>query len=284
MILVPRNINKTVSFPKILNMKLHITLFIALAIALNFSCESNQKNNTNETIGKENYVGSISTNDTLDSSTAKDKKTSAFVYGIDISKYQGEEVDFLDKQKDSLSFIICKATEGITYTDPEFKNNWATIPQKGFIRGAYHFYRSNDNPESQVDNFFKVVGTFKKTDLPPIVDFEEGGIDKSQSIELIQSNLLIFLNELEKKSNRKPIIYTDLSSGNKYLSDSKFSEYPLWIANYNGKASPNLPATWKKTKWLFWQKNSSYKIGSIQNDFDVFNGDSSELLEFIKTH
>ena len=265
-------------------MKLHIALLITLAIALNFSCESNPKNSPNTTSEKENKVDSTSTKSTVGLTDSKDKNTSAFLYGIDISKFQGKEVDFLDKQKDSLSFIICKATEGITYTDHDFKTNWAVIPQKGFIRGAYHFYRSNDNPESQVNNFLNVIGTFKKTDLPPIVDFEEGGIDKSQSVASIQSNLLTFLNALEKKSSRKPMIYTDLSSGNKYLSDSKFSEYTLWIANYNGKASPNLPTAWKNEKWLFWQKNSSYKIGSTQNDFDIFNGSNSELLEFIKTH
>ena len=79
--------------------------------------------------------------DTLQSLATQAGNAAEFVYGIDVSDFQGDEVDFLDKQKDSLSFVICKATEGITYTDPEFQNNWKTIPEKGFIRGAYHFYR-----------------------------------------------------------------------------------------------------------------------------------------------
>jgi lysozyme len=61
------------------------------------------------------------------------------VCGIDISKFQGNEINQLNKQTDQLTFIICKATEGITYTDPDFKTNWPMIQSKGYVRGAYHF-------------------------------------------------------------------------------------------------------------------------------------------------
>jgi lysozyme len=73
-----------------------------------------------------------------------------FVYGIDISHHQNNEIDYISKTLDSLSFVICKATEGVTYTDPLFSKNWKTIKARGFIRGAYHFYRSDDDPIAQV--------------------------------------------------------------------------------------------------------------------------------------
>ena len=53
-----------------------------------------------------------------------------FVYGIDISHHQNNEIDFISKTSDSLSFVICKATEGVTYTEPpifkELENNRST--------------------------------------------------------------------------------------------------------------------------------------------------------------
>ncbi len=84
-------------------------------------------------------------------------KEAPFVYGIDISQYQGKEAFDINSKKDSLGFIICKATEGETYVDPDFQKNWGQITKDGFVRGAYHFYRSVDNPVSQANFFAKTI-------------------------------------------------------------------------------------------------------------------------------
>ena len=99
----------------------------------------------------------------------------------------------------------------------------------------------------------------------------------------IQSSLKIFIDEIEKQLKCSPIIYTDVNTANKYLNNSDFSDYALWIANYNGKKSPDLPDAWENKGWLVWQRKSTYKLDSQNNDFDVFNGDISELKEFIKS-
>ena len=211
-----------------------------------------------------------------------EQKSKLFVYGIDLSHYQGNEIDSIIKSKDSLDFIICKATEGVTYIDPKFFKNWETIKEHEFLRGAYHFYRSEDNPLTQATFFLETISDIEKTDIPPVIDFEEGGIDKSQSVDKIQSEFRLFLNEIKKQSKRTPIIYTDINIGNKYLNNSDFFDYPLWIANYNGKKHPDLPRTWKRKGWLIWQKSNTYKLNGLSNDFDVFNGNLLEFKEFIK--
>ncbi len=73
-----------------------------------------------------------------------------------------------------------------------------------------------------------------------------------------------------------------MNTGNKYLNKSYFSYYPLWIANYNGKKYPDLPDAWKKRGWFIWQRASNYRLDSLNNDFDVFNGRLSEFKEFIR--
>ena len=40
-----------------------------------------------------------------------EEKTKSFVFGIDISHYNNNEIDLIEKRKDSLHFIICKATK-----------------------------------------------------------------------------------------------------------------------------------------------------------------------------
>ena len=209
------------------------------------------------------------------------KKLLALANGIDLSHYQGDEVDYLNKKSDQLSFVICKATEGLEYIDPDFKNNWDMIKNKGFTRGAYHFYHCADSPEKQAQFFLTVIGNITKADFPLIVDFEENSIDKSCKKSDIQKNLLIFLQLLKKETGRQPIIYTDLNTGNAYLNDETLSSYPLWIANYNGEASPTQPSVWKNKRWTLWQKTSSYKLGDNVNDLDIYNGNLIEFRTFI---
>jgi lysozyme len=203
------------------------------------------------------------------------------VYGIDISKYQGNEINQLNKQTDPLSFIICKATEGVTYTDPDFSTNWSTIQSKGYVRGAYHFYHCDDSPEQQVEHYLAVIGTLLTTDFPPIVDFEELSIDQGINKATIQPNLLQFLTLLEQKTGRKPLLYTDNNTANTYLTDTAFANYNLWIADYNSTIT--LPTVWKSKTWTLWQKSENYNLEGNTNDYDVFNGDNDAFIKFIQS-
>lgn len=212
------------------------------------------------------------------------KLTLPFVYGIDISKYQGDEIDFISRKQDTLSFVICKATEGLTILDPDFTNNWKTIDEKGFIRGAYHFYHCGDDPVKQASHFLSAVSSFEKDDFPPIVDFEETSIDAGCAPAQVQKNLLAFLQQLEQKTGRKPVIYTDNNMGARYLSNIAFNTYPLFIADYSKANTPNLPGAWRGKQWALWQKSESYVLSSTTDDFDMFNGSPQELQVFISNH
>ncbi|MEO1514464.1 MAG: GH25 family lysozyme [Bacteroidota bacterium] len=217
-----------------------------------------------------------------DKSPAPAAPAATFCKGLDISHFQGKEISDLSKEEDGFTFIFCKATEGLGYIDPNFYFNWANIPQKGFIRGAYHFYHTADNPIRQAEHFTSVIASMKETDLPPVVDFEGGGIDKSQSVESIQEDLLSFLQEVEKRMNRRPMIYTDIPSGNKYLDRPEFGQYPLWVALYITGPQPRLPKAWQGNPWLFWQRSSHYIVHGQNNDFDLYNGNLNSLQNFIK--
>nr|WP_294934782.1 GH25 family lysozyme [uncultured Flavobacterium sp.] len=219
----------------------------------------------------------------LSSSTlVNPKNKDSLVYGIDISHYQNDEIDYLNNKSDQLTFVICKATEGVTLTDPDFQNNWKMIEENGFVRGAYHFYHCADDPKQQAAYFLKTVGKLSKIDFPLIVDFEENSIDKSCNKADIQKNLLLFLNLLEQQTGRKPILYTDTNTGNAQITDPAFAEYCLWIADYNTGTTPKIPAVWKGKDWLIWQKNPSYSLDTYSNDYDVFNGSETDFLKFLQ--
>lgn len=262
----------------------HLTCFAVFAFIL--SCNSPKQDNTSSTdttvTTTTTSTPAPDTNTTTTTSSIKFALPQA--YGIDISKYQGDEIDFIDKKQDTLTFVICKATEGVTIIDPDFRNNWATITKKGFTRGAYHFYHCGHDPVQQADHFLSAVDSFSKTDFPPIIDFEETSIDKNCPVSQIEKNLLAFLQEIEKKTGRTPIIYTDNNIGGKYLNNTAFQKYPLFIADYKNVGPPRLPGAWKNQNWALWQKSETYKIHSTTDDFDIFNGTIDELRRFISSN
>jgi lysozyme len=205
--------------------------------------------------------------------------------GIDISHYEGNQMNFIRRKTDSLAFIICKATEGINELDTSFKRNWAEIKAKKFIRGSYHFYHCYDDPVAQADYYLSVTGALVNPDFPPIVDVEEASIKNSCSKSDIIPNLLKMLQRLEQKTGRIPIIYTDNNIGNAYLNDASLARYPLWIAYYSTTATnPKFPSAWRNNGWAIWQKTDSYPLTGITDDFDVFNGNLLQLLQFNASH
>ncbi|SHJ07356.1 glycoside hydrolase family 25 protein [Flavobacterium terrae] len=215
------------------------------------------------------------------SAIPKNQNIDSTISGIDISHFQGDEIDYLNKKGSQLDFVICKATEGLTYTDPDFKSNWSMIKERGFVRGAYHFYHCADDPILQANYYLSVIGNLSSTDFPPIVDFEENSIDAGCNKSNLQKNLLQFLSILEQKTGRKPILYTDTNIGNAEIKDPAFANYKLWIADYNPGVSAAVPSVWKTTSWTIWQKTQSYSLDNYTNDFDVFNGDSETFAKVI---
>lgn len=198
-------------------------------------------------------------------------------YGIDISHYQGR---FLGKLTElpNIDFVISKATEGISYIDSDFHFNWGRIQELGLIRGAYHFYISSDSPKKQASHYASVVGDLGENDLPPIIDVEDLSLYGSIDISALQKDLFIFLEALEKRYNKKPMIYSNYAFAQKYLDNSTFSKYPLWLAEYSGGKEPVVPTAWKEHGYKIWQKTDKYKLGDQVLDFDVFVGSKRELL------
>jgi GH25 family lysozyme M1 (1,4-beta-N-acetylmuramidase) len=200
--------------------------------------------------------------------------------GIDISHYNGDEATEIDPA-DSLTFIICKATQGTTTVDPDFSENWKTIKAKKMILGAYHFYLTYEDPVQQATHFLSTLNMLGETDMVPIVDIEQQSLDtnKPHKASETQKNFLLFLNHIESESGYTPMIYTAPAFANQYLADTIFSKYPLWIAEYTTATKPRIPVAWKKKGYKIWQKSATYKIHSRVTDYDIFYGKKSDLYK-----
>lgn len=200
-------------------------------------------------------------------------------FGIDVSHWNGDIVSELPLN-DDISFIICKATQGKGVIDPYFQTNWITIKEMNKIRGAYHFYIYSDNPEVQANHFCEVVTDLDENDISLILDIEELSLPKTGVDRVkLKEDIIKFLEFVENKINRIPIIYTDYSFANKYLNDTKFSKYPLWLAEYSNSKTPKIPIAWKERGCLIWQKKSNYNINSTNVDYDIFFGKKGDIVQ-----
>ena len=192
--------------------------------------------------------------------------------GIDVSEYQGKiswsYVDTIEK-KNKKHFGCIRATAGNDAVDRRFKRNWEGAKKNKMIRGAYHYYRPNENSLEQAELFIKTV-RLQKGDLPPVLDIEK--LPKNQSMTNLKKGLRRWLQAIENHYKVKPIIYT----GEKYYDDflkEEFSDYLFWIANYNFYREEI------QDDWLFWQFTERAAVPGIEGNVDVniYNGDLQQL-------
>ena len=192
--------------------------------------------------------------------------------GIDVSEYQGiiswTYVDTLEN-KYPIDFVFIRATVGKDRQDYQFEQNWLGAIKNKMIRGAYHYYRPNENSLEQARLFIENV-TLNKGDLPPVLDIEK--LPKNQSIANLKIGLKRWLKAVESHYGVKPIIYT----GERYYDDflkEEFSDYLFWIANYNFYREEI------DSHWLFWQFTEKASVPGIKGNVDVniYNGDLQQL-------
>lgn len=197
------------------------------------------------------------------------------VFGIDVSHYQGRiDWDSLQGAEFPLHFVFLRASAGKDGIDSQFNRNWDEAGRHNFMRGAYHYYRPNENSLKQADNFIKNV-KLGKGDLPPVLDIET--IPSKQSMDSLKSGLKRWLDKVEGHYGMKPIIYSGESFYTDFLRE-EFAGYQLWIANYSFFEDEIRP------EWLFWQFTDKGTVKGIDGnvDVDIFNGTLPQLNALCK--
>jgi lysozyme len=211
----------------------------------------------------------------------------ATVSGVDVS---GEVVDWQAFAAGGWDFGIAKASEGVTYVEPQFASNWAAMKAAGVVRGAYCFFRSTvgvDDPVQEADFFVQTVddaGGFEPGDIPAL-DLET--LDNNTAAG-VAANALAWLQRVKEDTGITAIIYTSPRVFDQLLnSPTGFSTYPLWDVTWNGgpPKCPNIPASWPG--WAFWQyagdSITAPGLPGSMNDGDVFNGTRDDLINFGKS-
>ncbi|RKU43282.1 hypothetical protein DL546_006309 [Coniochaeta pulveracea] len=202
----------------------------------------------------------------------------AAVQGFDISHYQ-PTVNYQAAYNAGARFVIIKATEGTTYTDPSFSTHYTGATNAGLIRGGYHFAHPGATTGAAQADYFLAHGGGWSGDgrtLPGMLDLEsEGsnpqcwGLSTSGMVSWIKS----FSDRYHTVTGVYPMLYTNPSwwstcTGN---SNAFVNTNPLVLARY-ASAPGTIPGGWPYQ--TIWQNSDSYTYGG---DSDIFNGDLAGL-------
>lgn len=139
--------------------------------------------------------------------------------GIDISNWQnGLCIHSLD-----VEFCICKATEGIGYTDPCCEQFVTQCREKGILWGFYHFARENE-PEAEARYFYDECRGYIHKGIP-VLDYETSNYDNREWCER-------FLQAFHDLSGIWAMLYISASRCGEYENSWIPEKCGLWVAGY----------------------------------------------------
>ncbi|MGW0230309.1 lysozyme [Actinopolymorpha singaporensis] len=200
--------------------------------------------------------------------------------GIDVASHQGN-VDWPYYRDQGFRFAYVKATEGTTYKNPFFDQQFNGSAKVGMLHGTYHFGRPDQSSGAEQARFFVANGGDWKPDgktLPGELDIEFGeAVGVSTCYDLSANQIVEFVrdfsDEYRRLTGRLPVIYTNGSWWRQCVGNSTaFGRNPLWIASYNPEPGP-MPGGWQKGH-TFWQYTE------VPIDKNYFNGSMEDLRTF----
>jgi lysozyme len=199
------------------------------------------------------------------------------IRGIDISAFQ-KQIDWSKLDRREVDFILIKATEGATFKDRSFPDNWHNAGEAKLIRGAYHFFTFCKPGKIQAQNFIATVPVATNT-LPPIVDLEfSGNCQTRLSKAALKQELQDYITEIQKVYQQIPILYVTHEFYDAYLQH-EFVQNPIWISNFY--TQPHLA---DGRRWTFWQYSERGRVNGIGNlvDRNVFNGSLEQFQQLLQ--
>ena len=203
------------------------------------------------------------------------------IKGVDVSEYQGD-IDWQVLSNQDIQFAFIKATEGSSYVDPNFLDNFTNALNTNLRVGAYHFFSFESSGKTQAENFIDTVPIVENS-LPNVVDVELYGDFKSNPLDVqsVVKELTTMLQSLEDTYKSKPIIYTTKITYNLYIKDN-FPNYSIWLRDvyfsHNVKLTPNVD---------FWQYSSTQILDGYNGDeqyidMNVFCGSQDDFNNYNK--
>jgi len=196
--------------------------------------------------------------------------------GVDVSSHQ-PTFDWPGAAAQGISFAYIKATEGMSYRNPLFADQYQRSYQALAVRGAYHYARPNRSGGAAQAEYFAAHGGGWSRDgrtLPGALDLEDSkNVDYcyNKTPDAMRTWIHDFVNRYHELTGRWAVIYTranwwDPCTG----GDTSIAvNSPLWLAHPDSAPGP-IPAGWPT--YSFWQRGLWNGV-----DLNTWNGSAGQL-------
>lgn len=194
--------------------------------------------------------------------------------GIDVSSYQGT-IDWRSARAAGVQFAFARVSDGLDGKDAQFASNWVGTQAAGIARGAYQYFRADEDAVAQADLLADATGLPGAGDLPPALDVEDAaGLTPAQLATAVRT----WAARIQNRLGVFPAIYTGGTFWHDEAGNMSGGAYPLWIAEYDTDC-PTVPTAW--TGWSFWQSASRATVPGVPMPVGVdrFNGTAAELAQ-----
>jgi lysozyme len=208
------------------------------------------------------------------------------VQGLDVSHFEGD-IDWPKLAGGPLRFAYMKATQGSTFKDDKFENNWASARKAGLIPGAYHVF-SFCKPAQDQFKLINGVVPKDKAALPVAIDiqWQHGpllqGEQACKDIPTIRKSLLELEQLLHTAYGKKPVLH-GFTSTFADLIDQQFAGNAVWLQDFRKTAGQSGPELLGSSAWSFWQYTSKAIVPGIKDPVDVnaFFGTKADFENFV---
>ena len=195
------------------------------------------------------------------------------IRGVDVSHFQGK-IDWDVLAGEDIRFAYIKATEGTSFVDERFAENWAGAAETPLRIGAYHFFSFESAGDSQAEHFIRTVVPAADM-MPPAVDVEPYGQHGELTADVL-AELGTLLRLLEAHYGTKPILYTTAAYAEPV--HTAFPENGIWLRSIFGRPDGSIP-------WVLWQFSNRTKLRGYDGeerfiDVNVFAGTEDDFRHF----
>ncbi len=208
--------------------------------------------------------------------TAKDRR-GLLGRGLDVYSAQGS-VDWQAAFNAGARFAYVKASEGTSYTNPSFAQQYNGSYAVGMTRGAYHYAHPDSSSGTAQADYFLAHGGGWSADgrtLPPALVLQPGsttcyGLSSAAMVSWISA----FSTEMHARTSKYPMIHASFDWWNTCTGNSGAfaATNPFWIPSYTTNPPSALPAG--TATWTIWQNAASGPLPGAQ---DRFNGSFVQL-------
>lgn len=157
------------------------------------------------------------------------------VLGIDLSHHNFLP-DFAALKRGGIGFIFAKATEGVSFADPQYPAARAGAHSVGMIFGAYHFARAGD-PVAQADYYLSVAAPAPGE--IPALDMEDTTIGDPVGFSVA------WCERVHARTGCWPLIYLNSWFLGAYDWTPVVRDGDaLWLARYDGQPTGGPTGVW----------------------------------------